>query len=264
MDLEKLDTKVFLDFENDKLYNSCLSVRINKQASRCLALLISKSGTVVSKEDIIEICWVQHGTFVSDVTVRQTFFNLRKSLAQLDLPPDVLTTIRGKGYMLASGSISIDGGADIDLNSSEDTTPDMKIDAEIITPPLKRSKWKKIPISVHILIAFLSIVFIFHVSQRKTSGARDIYHTPAIMGCKINMIGHPLDDIASRRDYIISALINKYGFNCPDSTQLYVEISSPVLFGYKGRTFISQCYENPDKNYNACKSYYEVDYNADI
>lgn len=264
MDLEKLDAKIFLDAENDKLYNSSSSVSLNKQVSRCLALLISKSGAVVSKEDIIEICWVQHGAFVSDVTVRQTLFNLRKSLAQLDLPPDVLTTIRGKGYMLASGSIIIDGGGDIDLSSSEDITPDKKIDNEIITSSLKRNKWKKIPISVHILIAFLSIVLIFHVSQRKTSGARYIYHTPAIMGCKINMIGHPLDDIASQRDYIISALINKYGLNCPDSTQLYVEISAPVLFGYKGRTFISQCYEKPNKNYNACKSYYEVDYNADI
>ncbi|HGU9825297.1 TPA: transcriptional regulator [Enterobacter cancerogenus] len=117
MDSDKFDSRVFLNTESDELYNSTTSISISKQASRCLLFLISKSGTIVSKEDIIEECWARHGTFVSDVTVRQTFFNIRKALAQLELPADALTTVRGKGYLLATGYINLAGRDNMDTTS---------------------------------------------------------------------------------------------------------------------------------------------------
>ena len=267
MDLDKFDVRVFLDAENDKLYNSTASISINKQASRCLVLLISKSGTIVSKEDIVEVCWVKHGTFVSDVTVRQTFFNIRKALTQLDLPPDALTTVRGKGYMLAAGVIKVAGGDDVTKTSDvsfEETTSNEQVDTKIIPSSIRKNKWKKMLMLISIIILTLFSLWIFHISIRNTSGVRNIYQTQDVMGCKINMIGQSLDDIARQRDYIIRSLINKYGIKCSVSSQLYIKISDPVLYGYRSRIFISQCYEKNNNAYNSCKSNYEVDYDGGI
>jgi DNA-binding winged helix-turn-helix (wHTH) protein len=83
------------------------TVQLNHPAATCLHLLISRQGEIVNKEDILNACWAERGVIVSDVSVRQVLFQLRKALQEAGLEAGCLANVQRKGYRLAAGSIVI-------------------------------------------------------------------------------------------------------------------------------------------------------------
>lgn len=96
---------VIFDTEACILVNGNISVKISRQGARCLQLLLDNPLRVISNDEFIEVCWKKHGTVVSDNTVRQTLFQLRKNLSGLGAPADTLKTLPRKGYQLTPGII---------------------------------------------------------------------------------------------------------------------------------------------------------------
>lgn len=82
-------------------------VLLSRQSKICLAFLCEHAGEIISKERLQDACWKQYGTVVSENTVRQTLFRLRKSLASIDVVEDILETQGYAGYRLKPDIITV-------------------------------------------------------------------------------------------------------------------------------------------------------------
>lgn len=92
---------------------------------RCLELLIDRQGEVVTQEDFINECWKAHGTYATSNSVRQTLFQLRRTLAEIGAPSSILQTRPRKGYCLVAGSVvSVSSAESSPVNETAVTTQD--------------------------------------------------------------------------------------------------------------------------------------------
>lgn len=82
-------------------------VLLTRQSKICLTFLCEHAGEIISKERLQDACWKQYGTVVSENTVRQTLFRLRKSLSSLGVVEDILETQGYAGYRLRPGYITV-------------------------------------------------------------------------------------------------------------------------------------------------------------
>jgi|EndMetStandDraft_3_1072993.scaffolds.fasta_scaffold31676_3 cholera toxin transcriptional activator len=81
------------------------TVTLNRLLAACLHLLLLRQDEIVSKEEIMRVCWSDRGIIVSEASVRQVLFQLRKALNDVGLDAGCLSNVQRKGYRLASGSI---------------------------------------------------------------------------------------------------------------------------------------------------------------
>jgi cholera toxin transcriptional activator len=102
--MPKLSVAMF-DFASETLIFGERTVKLNSQVAACLQLLIARHGEIVSKDDILTACWTERGIVVSDASVRQVLFQLRKALNAAGLDPGCLTSVQRQGYRLKPGSI---------------------------------------------------------------------------------------------------------------------------------------------------------------
>ncbi|ORM68944.1 winged helix-turn-helix domain-containing protein [Pantoea rwandensis] len=82
-------------------------VLLSRQSKICLTFLCEHAGEIISKERLQDACWKQYGTVVSENTVRQTLFRLRKSLASLGVVEEILETQGYAGYRLKPDYINV-------------------------------------------------------------------------------------------------------------------------------------------------------------
>ncbi|HAU5565783.1 TPA: hypothetical protein JD264_18490 [Serratia fonticola] len=81
------------------------TVQLSHPVATCLQLLLSRQGEIVNKEEILSACWADRGIIVSDVSVRQVMFQLRKALQEAGLDAGYLTNVQRRGYTLKAGCI---------------------------------------------------------------------------------------------------------------------------------------------------------------
>src|SRR5271154_2356708 len=72
------------------------SVRLEPLQMDLLVFLCSRAGQVVTKDEILETVW--RGRFISDDTVKSTFYQLRKALNDSPRKPRYIETIPKRGY----------------------------------------------------------------------------------------------------------------------------------------------------------------------
>lgn len=100
------------------------SIQLSNQCAACLLLLLQNTGDFVTKELILEKCWYNRGIRVSDVSVRQTLFILRKKLVDAGLDANCLTTVPRKGYQLLPGWIALSDNPHSNDDEGQNTPPD--------------------------------------------------------------------------------------------------------------------------------------------
>lgn len=88
------------------LSDGTIKLRLNKQGTRCLEYLLLHPDEIISKERFITNCWEKYGNVVTDNSVRQTFFQLRRSLDDIGAPSNTLLTVPKRGYKLTPGIIT--------------------------------------------------------------------------------------------------------------------------------------------------------------
>jgi DNA-binding winged helix-turn-helix (wHTH) protein len=82
--------------EDGSLTSSGRSVRLEPLQMDLLVFLCSRAGQVVTKDEILETVW--RGRFISDDTVKSTFYQLRKALNDSPRKPRYIETIPKRGY----------------------------------------------------------------------------------------------------------------------------------------------------------------------
>jgi DNA-binding winged helix-turn-helix (wHTH) protein len=89
-------------------------VVLNSPASRCLLLLIERSGTIVTQQEFMYNVWEKLGLVVSANTYYQNICLLRKGMKEIGFASDPITTIPRIGLTLA---------LDTQIQSIESTDP---------------------------------------------------------------------------------------------------------------------------------------------
>ncbi|NDJ55746.1 hypothetical protein GWD52_01790 [Enterobacteriaceae bacterium 4M9] len=85
-------------------------VKLSTTESRMLMLLLSNQGRVVSKDDIMAEVW--KNKFVTENSIRQVIFTLRRFFFDQEKPHHLLLNSRGVGYtLLNSQKFSVDNNA---------------------------------------------------------------------------------------------------------------------------------------------------------
>lgn len=95
----------FFYFDKNMMTYQGKEVSVNGKSAQCLKILIESEGRITSQEEILERCWSDGNTVVTYLSVRQTLFKLRQKISELGLDSAILTTVRGKGYVLLPGFI---------------------------------------------------------------------------------------------------------------------------------------------------------------
>ncbi|KAA5971619.1 winged helix-turn-helix domain-containing protein [Pantoea sp. M_9] len=80
---------------------------LSETAARCLALLSEHEKHVVTKEEILSVCWQSKGLIVSDASVRQLITQLRRSFQKIGMPENIIITVPRQGYMLQASTVKM-------------------------------------------------------------------------------------------------------------------------------------------------------------
>lgn len=93
-------------FENGIVFNSLLceltcgerSIKLAYTESKTLRLLIQHAGAIVLRDQIVDFSW--NGRVVTDSSLAKSISNIRKSLRDLGLNDECITTVPRQGYRL--------------------------------------------------------------------------------------------------------------------------------------------------------------------
>jgi DNA-binding winged helix-turn-helix (wHTH) protein len=77
-------------------------VTLNSPAARCLLLLITKAGGIVSQQEFMDIVWQKNGMNVTPNAYYQNISVLRKGLEKIGLNKEIVVTIPRIGVTLTS------------------------------------------------------------------------------------------------------------------------------------------------------------------
>ena len=92
--------------EDGSLTSPGRSVRLEPLQMDLLVFLCSRAGQVVTKDEILETVW--RGRFISDDTVKSTFYQLRKALNDSPRKPRYIETIPKRGYRVLIDPIPLE------------------------------------------------------------------------------------------------------------------------------------------------------------
>lgn len=95
-----LEGRVLFEPVNRRLCEDEHEVRLSGSVSRCLEQLILFQGKPVTRNELIERVWRQHGSVVTESSVRQTLHLLRKILSEFGLSEELIRTSRRQGYSI--------------------------------------------------------------------------------------------------------------------------------------------------------------------
>ncbi len=235
---------------------------LNKPASRCFNLLLTRKDEIIPKSIFLTEIWRNAGACVSENTFYQNISLLRKALANSGLGDDVIKTISRKGLKISS-EIAVmvlrnDRYLQQDTQGEDDINPDMVdsiISTAIITQskpetparPVLLSRWKMIALPILFLLAmllFLSGKFI--LSGQYFASYHEIKETSA-EPCHLFYSGNlPVAEYAK--------IVKENNISC--SYQPYVYISK---YRFSTLTSIIQCRSVIDTANNYCISNFFVE-----
>lgn len=89
------------------LKNGLRTVELTRQNRLGLLYLCQKEGQLVTKEELISVCWENKAVIVSDNTFRQSLYRLRSALAEIGAPEDTLLTQGRSGYIMKPDVIRV-------------------------------------------------------------------------------------------------------------------------------------------------------------
>lgn len=121
------------------LKDSSLTFSISSAAARCLATLIEKRPAVLTKEQILDIGWREHGLVVTENSVHQAITSLRKIFKEAGLEGDLIQTQPRVGYLISDSFRIIVSDSHDNTESQEGEHKTEMLAADTSPPTVKTS-----------------------------------------------------------------------------------------------------------------------------
>ncbi|EPT0360631.1 winged helix-turn-helix domain-containing protein [Enterobacter cloacae] len=143
------------------LKDSTLTFSISSAAARCLATLIEKRPAVLTKEQILDIGWREHGLVVTENSVHQAITSLRKIFKEAGLEGDLIQTQPRVGYQISDSFRIIVSDAHENTESHEG---EHKTEMLAADPPLPTVKTSAFTFTLIIKSFVVLILFTVNIS----------------------------------------------------------------------------------------------------
>ncbi len=264
------------------LHNPDLVVALNSPAGRCLLLLITRVGDIVTQQEFMDIVWKQSGMRVTSNAYYQNISVLRKGLKRIGLGEDIIVTIPRIGLTLATGTRIRKLTAELLVETGAENAPLIEVDApaleeprmEASEPPVARSldialakdayplksiliNGKK-PFTVYpgrylfiLAAATIAIAFMaWTMAKAKPNFFSDYVSVKSIKGCKI-LLSQPIPAGPYQQQAL--AYGNRFTDDCQSYPWIYV-----TKIPHLSRTSVIRC-DKPFEHSTACISEYFVE-----
>lgn len=227
------------------------SVLLYSPSNGCLLALIREWPGIVTQPDLIEAGWGEGQENVSQNTFYQTILTLRRSLKDIGLGKDFITTVRQKGVVIPSHYI-------IETIDDSHNEPTSYLSPPEIPEELVVSKWTDNLISYAIYLLLISMILIFSITffikhTYNNSYFSKYYKLQSLEECHI-FIKNPMLD-----EGFYYKFFNRNKLKCEKKTWWYVSIASN-----SPRISVIRCANDMNKsgkNYCSTDFYYGNKYN---
>ncbi|MCU6345966.1 winged helix-turn-helix domain-containing protein [Enterobacter quasiroggenkampii] len=218
--------------------------------SRLLHLFIQEKGRVLSREEIMHYVWEKHGLEPSNNSLNQYVSQLRKLMANFQLPDDSIRTVPREGFVLNS-SLNIK----IENESEPVMVPPLSIEPP--QPIQKSNRYIVMWVSIILLVVLIStpfavINFIDMMHKQRMSVISE--KIGEIDNCPVYSV---LMGRNSRMDEVLSFAknyIEQNNISCNDKSVVYFFSTGGILKNQGGRAFLSHC-QKKDNEIVSCIDY---------
>lgn len=164
---------------------------LSRQSKLCLTYMCEHEGNIVSKEALHDACWKNHGAVVSDNTVRQTLFRIRKSLASLDVEGEILETLGYMGYRLKPGCITlVSDSQNYSLPECQDSVNQKQETSAFSVSDTSKSAVKNKPANIKLRALTLLLCCLFFIAGALIRSQQLIH--PLRYGESLQLNGHTI------------------------------------------------------------------------
>ena len=214
-----------------------LEVKLQRPASRCLALLIQHQGTLVSQNELLVCGWGEmRARYVTMNAFYQSMFHLRQSLKMVGLE-DVIYTIHRQGT-----------GLNIALSIL--TVPPRSL------PIPKRRQHQRfalhlcgyLVITLLIVLSVVQLLAPLHVNKSMDSYFNNYFFT-SLQQCSLYRYPRKLSDNS------VNILLHRTGINCQNKLTIFITASET-----SDRKSLTICKNNPQFGKQSCRISFIMDH----
>ncbi|WP_455815330.1 winged helix-turn-helix domain-containing protein [Pseudomonas graminis] len=232
--------------------NDNSTIQLSRPGSRLLTELISRRGDTMTREELLQLVWEEHGLRPSGSNLSNHISLLRKTFSQLGMNENIIITVPKKGFRL---------DAKVDLtrfyhHDNNDTIENIK--TKKITIPIIPNEYTLVPKikKMHlVLMIIISLIIILFILNRYSFNSRKD-DSLEIGSCQ--MINLSEDKNSVEKIKILESLINKRQIDCKTrKSTIYFRFSNffPEKDYDQSAIFLTQCQQNRNNRLTQCESY---------
>jgi len=229
-------------------------------AARILTYLLqnANSNQVISREDIFEHIWSQHGLQASNNTLNQYISLIRKTLLEMQCEEEVIKTVPRLGFLIT---------ADVKMTEDQHIIHENAYHAVVDSSKSNFFKGKTgIKRSISFAILLLSILFIgdtlyeLLIQSRYKLNPAQIEKIGSVNHCPVYTFYKSSPKQFQLKVDRVAKLSEKYNLNCIDNSIYYFHIEN--MFNDSSRFFLSRCtlVNGEMKNISGCITVYDGGY----
>ncbi|MDN4966806.1 winged helix-turn-helix domain-containing protein [Enterobacter hormaechei] len=205
--------------------------------ARLLQLFLLEQGKLLTRQEIMHYVWEKHGLEASNNSLNQYVSQLRKLMANFQLPDDFIRTVPREGFVLNST-------LNIKIENESELVTLLSMSAES-PQPIKKSKRSIVTwLSVSLFIVLISTPFAIINFIDMTHKQR-----MSVSSEKIGVIGDcPVYSVLmgrnSRMNEVLSFAqnyIEENNISCNGNSIVYFFATGGILKNQGGRAFLSHC-----------------------
>lgn len=237
--------------------NDNSAIQLSRPGSRLLTELITHCGNTMTREELLQLVWEEHGLTPSGSNLSNHISLLRKTFSQLGINEKIILTVPRKGFRL-DGEVALTSL----LHPSDNDSLTKTIKTNEIQPSdVSMSKlWalkpeiKKIRLVTVIIISLViaSLILIRYSFNAKKS---DLFETGT---CQMLDLAQDRGGDRVEKVKILESLINKYQIDCKtNQSTIYFRLSNvfPKKDYDQSAIFFTQCHQNRKNRLTYCESY---------
>ncbi|RXJ10768.1 winged helix-turn-helix domain-containing protein [Lelliottia nimipressuralis] len=229
-------------------------------AARILTYLLqnANSNQVISRDEIFEHIWSQHGLQASNNTLNQYISLIRKTLLEMQCEEEIIKTVPRLGFLIT---------ASVKVSSSQSPSQDNEYNISVENTDNNRTKTRiSLKTKIAIFILFLSALFMVNtlyealIQSRYNIAKASIEELGNLHGCPIYTFFKSSPTQLKLKVDRVAKIADRYNLNCVNNSIYYFHIEN--MFVESPRYFLARCtlVNGELKNISGCITVYDGGY----
>lgn len=237
--------------------NDNSTIQLSRPGSRLLTELITHCGNTMTREELLQLVWEEHGLRPSGSNLSNHISLLRKTFSQLGINENIIITVPKKGFRLDAEVTptrfyhhSDNDSITKTIKTNENTPSILSASNECdFKPKIKKMCLVSVIIISLIVISIILIRYSYH--SRKTEFLE-------IGTCRILDLAEDKKEIRVEKEKALEFLINENKIDCREKKRtIYFRFSNffPKKDYEQSAIFFTQCQQDKKNRLTYCESY---------